>query len=44
MKWTCIEVRKKISGMFKRSLVIRILMDISGIKLNGQVIMRLLGS
>ena len=44
MKWIYIEVRKKMSGMFKRLLVIRTLMDISGIRLSGQVMMRLPGN
>ena len=42
MKWIYIEVRKKTSGMFKKSLVMRTLMDTSGIRLNGQVMIRLL--
>ncbi len=44
MKWTCIKVKKRISGMFRRSLVIRTLTDISGIRLNGQVTVRLPGN
>ena len=44
MKWICIEAKKRISGTFKRSLVMRILIDISGIRLSGQVMMRLLGN
>ena len=44
IKWIYIKVKKRISGTFKKSLVIRTLTDISGIRLNRQVIMRLLGS
>ena len=44
MKWICIEVKKRTSGMFKRLLIIRTLTDISGIKLSRQVIIRLPGN
>ena len=41
IKWIYIEVKKRMSGMFKRLLVIRTLTDINGIRLNGQVIIKL---
>ena len=41
IKWIYIKVKKRINKIFKRSLVIRILIDTSGIRLNGQVIIRL---
>ena len=44
IKWTYIEAKKKTSGIFKKLLIMRILTDISGMRLNGQVMMRLLGN
>ena len=44
MKWIYTKVKKRMSKMFKRSLVMRTLMDKNGIKLSGQVIIRLFRS
>ena len=44
MRWIYIKVKKKTSGIFKRLLVIKTLINTNGIRLNGQVIIRLLGN
>ena len=44
MKWIYIKVKKKMSRMFKKSLVVKTLIDINGIRSNGQVTMRLPGN
>ena len=44
IRWIYIKVKKRTSGIFKRSLVIRTLMNKVSIRSSGQVIIRLLGN
>ena len=44
MKWIYIEVKKKMNGIFRELLVIRKLISKHNIKLNRQVIKKLLGN